>query len=54
MYSPTVKNIQVRNFYDKIGFGFIEDKGGDCYYSGDLDNLDLSISEIYKLKNDER
>lgn len=54
VYSPTVKNIQVRNFYDKIGFGFIEDRGGDCYYSGDLDNLDLSISEIYKLKNDER
>ena len=54
MYCPTAKNIQVKNFYDKIGLKFKEDKEGNCYYSGDLDNLDLSVSEIYKLKNDER
>ena len=54
MYIPTVKNGQVKDFYDKIGLRLVENKEGTCYYSGDLSELNLSLSKIYKLKNNER
>ena len=49
-YIPTDKNIQVSDFYDRVGFTLqSEDINGKKKYIADTENLDLSIKEYYQI-----
>ena len=49
LYLMTEKNIQVQNFYDKIGFQLEEVDGEQKKYTADLEELNLEILDIYKI-----
>ncbi len=50
MYQPTVKNVQVKDFYEKCGFTCVEEKeDGSKEYQIDLSSADLAIKEFYHI-----
>jgi len=57
-YIPTAKNVQVKDFWDKVGFHPVYGKNGmnesvddsKRHYSLCLDNADLTIKEYYKIE----
>lgn len=49
VYFPTLKNTQVREFYDKNGFSCEKDEDGVKYYYINLDDADLKIDDYYTI-----
>lgn len=50
-YLPTVKNAQVKDFYEKCGIQCIsEDENGVKTYFAELKDLDLNIKDYYKIE----
>lgn len=50
-YLPTLKNVQVRNFWERVGFTCIsESEDGTKDYSLALKNVDTQIKEFYQIK----
>ena len=51
LYSPTAKNAQVKDFYERCGFRLTgEDEGGCKSYVIDLEDADLTIDNYYHIK----
>ncbi|MBR1678780.1 MAG: hypothetical protein IJ701_04935, partial [Bacteroidales bacterium] len=49
-FSPTVKNKQVEDFYDKCGFSLVnKDSSGAKLYKIDLTNADLTVKPFYHI-----
>ena len=49
LFLKTIKNIQVQEFYDQVGFQLGQTSDERKEYIADLDKLDLKISDIYKI-----
>ncbi len=52
VYSPTPKNGQVRDFYEKCGFRCEKEEDGVKYYGIDLVDADLTIDDCYSIIKD--
>jgi len=51
IYIPTKKNMQVCDFYDKMGFVLMSiDENGTRNYSLNLNNIDWEIKDLYHIK----
>ncbi len=51
LYSPTAKNAQVKDFYERCGFRLeSEGEDGSKAYSIDLEEADLTIDKYYNIK----
>ena len=49
-YIPTVKNAQVKDFYEKCGFECVLEYGtGEKDYAANLNEMDLNIKDYYKI-----
>lgn len=48
-YIPTEKNVQVKDFYEKLEFNLISDFGGVKQYLADVKSLDLNIKDYYSI-----
>lgn len=48
-YLPTEKNVQVKDFYEKIGLHLIKEINGNKYYKKDIKELNLNIKDYYKI-----
>jgi len=49
-YIPTVKNAQVKEFYERCGFDCVsETEFGEKEYFADLEKMDLNIKDYYKI-----
>ena len=49
VFIPTLKNSQVREFYESCGFCLQKEENGVKYYSIDLNGADLSIEDYYSI-----
>lgn len=49
IYQKTLKNAQVREFYDRIGLSLVRTDEEVREYEANLEDLNLQISDIYKL-----
>lgn len=49
LYLKTIKNTQVQEFYDRMGFRLERATNEQKEYAADLNELDLEISDIYKI-----
>ena len=48
-FIPTLKNRQVADFYDRLGFSVMRAEEGVKYYMANIDKLDLSIPDYYSI-----
>lgn len=48
-FIPTLKNRQVADFYDRLGFSVMRVEEGVKYYMANIDKLDLSIPDYYSI-----
>lgn len=48
-YIPTQKNSQVSDFFDKCGFKLLSKVNGIKVYEADLESIDLSVEDYYKI-----
>ncbi len=48
-YLPTLKNVQVADFYDKCGFTCLSENEGEKSYEIDLKKADLKIEKYYHI-----